>query len=233
VKTVWAALAGGVLIGLASSANAILIDHGDTTLDTITGYEWLDLTLNTNISYATMVEGDLNGYGPQGYRHASKQEVMAFWTHAGIPVIPSAPWGGSETDPANIAPMLALLELVGQTSPNPAIQITEGVTSTDSTDAVGNVIPRYKDTAWFDAGVGRATIGFQIEVIDNRPITGHWLIRSIPVSNTSHLFGLALVCLTMAMRTNGVRVAWHTHAARPAPNHSIVIPRIRLVPRGG
>jgi hypothetical protein len=200
MKTLWAALACGSLIGLAGSASAMLIDHGDSTLDTITGYEWLDLTFNTDISYSTMVEGDLNGYGPQGYRHASKQEVIEFWTHAGIPVLPLAPWGGSETDPANIAPMLALLELVGQTSPDPAFLITEGVTSTDSTDAVGNVIPRYKDTAWFDAGDGRATIGFQIEVTDDRPITGHWLIRSVPITNTSHLLGLALVSLVIAMR---------------------------------
>ncbi len=52
------ALVGVMLIGMAVPANATLMSNdcgfsgpGDCTLDPVTGFQWLDLTESTNLSF--------------------------------------------------------------------------------------------------------------------------------------------------------------------------------------
>ena len=53
----------------SGSVQAGLIDNGNTTLDTDTGLEWLDVTLTQGESYNSIV-GGFGGYAALGYTHA-------------------------------------------------------------------------------------------------------------------------------------------------------------------
>ncbi|MEO1202194.1 MAG: hypothetical protein AAFX10_05780 [Pseudomonadota bacterium] len=62
---------------LPFGANAAIIDLGDVTLDTDTGFEWLDLSFTDGKS-ATQVLGELDTYVGGGWRYASNSEVNQF-----------------------------------------------------------------------------------------------------------------------------------------------------------
>ena len=67
---------------LASPVHAILIDNGNSTIDTDTGLEWLDLTLTDGLSFnqalaTTYVTVD-------GYRHATVGEVEMLFDNTGF-----------------------------------------------------------------------------------------------------------------------------------------------------
>ncbi len=79
------------LLGLSvSSANASLVSgnttFGDdtTTIDTVSGLEWLDLTHTAGLSY-DVVSARLVDSGDDlfGWRYATLDEVATFWTNAG------------------------------------------------------------------------------------------------------------------------------------------------------
>ena len=57
-----------------SIAHAGLIDASDSTIDTETGFEWLDLTLTRELSYDSVI-GGYGGYIASGYRYATFTEV--------------------------------------------------------------------------------------------------------------------------------------------------------------
>jgi hypothetical protein len=53
------------------AANAALIDLGDSTVDTASGLEWLDLTLTTYQSYEDIALNGYGGYAAAGWVHAT------------------------------------------------------------------------------------------------------------------------------------------------------------------
>lgn len=101
-----AVMVAGVLVFGIVSAQAELVDQGDTTLDTETGLEWLDLTQTVNKSWNGILAGD-GGFIADRYRVATSQEVLTLFEHAGID-----PISGNHTI-ANYEPALRLLELLG------------------------------------------------------------------------------------------------------------------------
>ena len=177
-------------------SQATLIDLGDLTLDTQTGFEWLDLPLNRGISYDGMLASNLNGYGEAGFRYATIDEVLGLWNHAGIPVLPG--FNDSVRDLSNSAPMFDLLQLVGQTSTSSTNPYTLGLTS-DLDDP-------WVFTAWFNYANGQATTAFSILPSTQNFTFSSWLVRDssisqpIPEPDSLTLFGLALLLLVLWYR---------------------------------
>jgi hypothetical protein len=67
---------------LSLTAHASLIDNGNTTIDTTTGREWLDLTLTQGQSYFDIALG-YGDYVSAGYRLATASEVCGLWSSYG------------------------------------------------------------------------------------------------------------------------------------------------------
>ncbi len=170
-----------LLIGLAGRAEALpLVDQGDTTLDPNSGLEWLDVSLTTNRSFA-----DISlEFGPGGdfedFRHATTQELVVFFTNAGIPAV-----NGGFAVP-NAPSVAALLSLVGSTDqgtkPDQAAMpgdtdftLTQGNTD----DTLSGVLEhRFNRTNGFPA-VGWASTGESLGA-GMAPLSGHWLVRLAP-----------------------------------------------------
>lgn len=100
------------------SVDDLVFGSGAITRDTDTGLEWLDVALSANRSWndITGVDGSnefLPGGDFAGFRHATSAEVAALYTNAGIPLI-------NGTDPSNIVPGLALVDLLGPTGVSPS-----------------------------------------------------------------------------------------------------------------
>ncbi|WP_426114304.1 PEP-CTERM sorting domain-containing protein [Massilia sp. PWRC2] len=76
--------AATALLLSCSFANATLLDLGNRTTDTITGYTWYDLTATTSISYNQML-GNFSNVNSQfyGYRYAKKSDIETLFVDAG------------------------------------------------------------------------------------------------------------------------------------------------------
>jgi hypothetical protein len=99
------AVRGGVLSADWKSAGDNLL-----TRDQVSGFDWLDLTVTQDRSY-NFVESQFGTGGLyEGFRHATRPELEAFLTSAGIPTID---WHSFE----NQVPVRDLIELVGATNP--------------------------------------------------------------------------------------------------------------------
>jgi len=103
-------LLGAVAIFIVSlSSNASLLDNGNTTIDTGTGLEWLDITLTVGQSYNDVLASSF--VTTDGYQYATEAEVEQLFTNAG-----GTPTPGPAYLPSNIAPAQLLLDLMGCTS---------------------------------------------------------------------------------------------------------------------
>lgn len=74
------------LVGLTLSltANALIVDLGNITRDTISGLDWLDLTETNGRSYND-ISGKLGtGQEFEGWRYATVVEVQALWKEFGL-----------------------------------------------------------------------------------------------------------------------------------------------------
>lgn len=67
----------------SANVNAALIDNGNTTLDTNTGLEWLDLNITDDMA-ASDIYSDVGGYMSIGFRSATSSEIISLWGSAGI-----------------------------------------------------------------------------------------------------------------------------------------------------
>jgi len=171
-----------LLIGLAGRAEALpLVDQGDTTLDPNSGLEWLDVSLTTNRSFADISLEFGPGGDFEGFRHATTQELVEFFTNAGIPevnggfAVPNAPF------------VAALLLLVGSTDQgtkpdqaaipgNTDFTLTQGNTD----DMLSGVLEhRFNRTNEFP-DVGWASTGESLGA-GMAPLSGHWLVRAVPL----------------------------------------------------
>ena len=96
---------------VAGSAQAILVDNGDTMVDQDTGLEWLDLDVdNGALIGKSWNQAEASTYvQDQGYRHATDVEVKEMFMNAGIVSTNHLP------NPANTAGVQLLLEFLGCT----------------------------------------------------------------------------------------------------------------------
>ncbi len=87
-RAIWAGIAFALLA--CPTAQAALVDHGTSTLDTIASREWLDLTESQHLSYNDMV-GAANDCNPTcstgtfaGWTFAAESDVKGFMADAGL-----------------------------------------------------------------------------------------------------------------------------------------------------
>lgn len=59
-------------------------DGFNLTIDTNTGLRWLDLTLTNGRSFNDVSSNFAVGGDYEGYRHATRDEILSFWSNAGI-----------------------------------------------------------------------------------------------------------------------------------------------------
>ena len=103
---------------------------GLLTYDNTTGFEWLDLTVTYQSSYAD-VQAQLGAGGAYaGFSIAAAHEVAALfasggWT--GPAAVPSPSF--SYSDPGHLAEVLAIVALIGDTHPNPDRAASYGLVS--------------------------------------------------------------------------------------------------------
>jgi len=98
------------------------------TLDTDTNLQWLDVDLTANRSFDDVAAQLGPGGEFEGFRHATVDEIMTLWVNAGIPDILTGegPPMGDDFTEANLAPVLALIDLIGITLSNPVLTLSEG-----------------------------------------------------------------------------------------------------------
>ena len=115
-------ICAALLIGM-SNANATLISANDAvygagslTQDTVTGLEWLDLTISQGFSYNNVINGVGNSFLANGFVVATLTQVEAFLTAAG--------WNGVDDSANNLgvtnhlATVTTLINLLGTIGTN-------------------------------------------------------------------------------------------------------------------
>ena len=105
--------ATAALLGVLGSTQAALVNQGNTTLDTTTGLEWLDLTLTLGQSYDSLQAG-FGGYIADGWRHATGSELCALFGSQGDDVTSCAA-PGQQTGPMAVATIDLIGSLFGET----------------------------------------------------------------------------------------------------------------------
>jgi hypothetical protein len=138
-------LCAALLLGI-SNANATLISANDAvygsgslTQDTVTGLEWLDLTISQGFSYNNVINGTGNSFLANGFVVATMTQVEALLTNAG--------WNGAD-DSANslgvtnhLATVTTLINLLGTVGTNAfpgELAFTEGLALIGSAANVAN-----------------------------------------------------------------------------------------------
>lgn len=69
--------------GRSGQAAPVLLDHTDSTVDTITHLEWLDLTKTAGLSYDDVINNNGVNYIADHWRYATGAEVAKLFTDAG------------------------------------------------------------------------------------------------------------------------------------------------------
>lgn len=103
-----------IFLGVATQSHAILIDQGDTTLQTSADLEWLDITATAGLSI-NQVLGNYGGYISNGWQLATMSQVESLYLEAGASDLTSI---GFTSNADNVAAAESLLGLLGQTNTN-------------------------------------------------------------------------------------------------------------------
>jgi hypothetical protein len=183
-----------LLLFTGFQANAVIIDQAATTLDTDTGFEWLDMSYTDGITYAAALAGS-NTFEGGGWRNASYLEVVELASNAvGYDI--SLSFG---SDPSSYIGLSMLTDFMGGTYGGGS-----------SLYAVGNVD--------IGGGIDRAQFGYfgskgyfrdnaQADTVwdprtDPDSDIGTFLVRTsaVPEPSIIALFGLGLVGIGFARR---------------------------------
>lgn len=184
---------------ISFNAKAALIDNGNTTIDTATGLEWLDLTLTQGVSYNAIVIDGFGGYAAQGYVHATTEQLCGLF-------------GSLGDDMSGCTAPTQTLEFALMQPNADELTMLLGVTISDEfrTGAYGI----------FDSGNASTTVGLGCvdagstggcSFTPSTPSTtrnllwgttdnaitsaGNWLVKPVPISAAVWLFGSGLLGL--------------------------------------
>lgn len=179
--TFWTHMAAALSLLAGVSASATVIDRGLITHDVISGLEWLDLTVTTNLSYdqIALQLGQPGGLFEE-FRHASVAEVQTLYGNAGIQNVPIR----DDTSPQQIAAVRNLQNLLGETSTTVFFNNTTFLSTGISGDLVGpsSVAAAFLEVVDFNPGVLFADVanaGPSGVAPRNGAFSsvGHWLVK--------------------------------------------------------
>ena len=203
-----ALLAGFMIFSCAVRADLISQDspYGtDTlTLDTDSSLLWLDLDLTAGRSFNDVNSQLVVGGEFEGYRYATRDEVLQLWTHASIPDITQVgPTQESDFTAANLAPAMALTDLISVTEVIPLGSVSEGLTATapdgdDTMRIVGELSMCTEPVCKFifphQQNVALASLGPHLNGVDEVvSYVGSYLVMpAVPVPGSAILFLSAL-----------------------------------------
>lgn len=191
-------------LSLSSASHAALVSQSDAswgvdsiTLDDITGLQWLDLNLSTNISYNAMLTEQGSGGLYDGFRYATASEVETLFNDAGVPDVNSSTL-------ANTAPALALINIMGATRNfRGAIEIF-GITGTTTESGVTSGIVDHSyngGVAFYDVNVVTGPV-YGLDYSDAS--IGNWLVADsvaqVPLPASWLFFSAALGMLGWCKR---------------------------------
>ena len=186
---------------LSPVAHATLIDAGDSTIDTSTGLEWLDLGLTADWS---ILDTEASAFfGP--YRWATESEILGLFEYVSGPGTRTAGDSASGADAAQWARASELIGLLGPSGNVNGFYIM-GVSREVflGNDGAGDLYGRGYMRASSD-GVSWDSLSPSRQLFyetDSRPGIGSWLVRTVAVSepDTLALFGLGMVALAVSRR---------------------------------
>lgn len=156
-----------------TAAPAMLIDQGLTTLDTLTGLQWLDMSQSVGLSAESIVNGtDPGTLRSQGWGLASVSQITTLLQGAGM----TAPFNGT-LSPGNYSGASSIIALLGKT----------GATNIDFIQAFSadaGVLGRLNTPALLASSsgcagcVGGADVpGPAVPPAVQNPTIGSWLVR--------------------------------------------------------
>jgi hypothetical protein len=174
---------------------------GLLTHDTVTSYNWLDVTQTKNLSYND-VESQLGPGGLfAGFHHATYDELVTFQADAGIPDI-----GFPST--ANLVPVQNLISLVGATQSFSSAAILDSDGYYNSTlHSPPGFHDRFHLVAPYLGTMGGTNFyGNNVPFNDNYPDPriGHWLVSgpaaAAPEPATLSIFACSMLSLPFLAR---------------------------------
>jgi len=185
-----------------------LSGDGLLTYDSITGYEWLDLTETKGLSY-NYVAGQLGvGGAYEGFNIGSSTDIVSLFTSGG--------WTGALNtnhfnDQARANEALGLINLLGDTFMyDDGNGVTVNASHGYASDTDGTGYLHYDDSIALEQNIGffysRAWINGPAYdpngTTGNQTNIGTWLYRpsAVPIPSALYLFGFALIGLMGAAR---------------------------------
>jgi len=193
----------------ATTAKAVLIDNGSTTLDTVTGLEWLDVTATTGQSYNDVI-GGFGGYIASGYRYANVTEMCGLFGSLGDS-LPSCLSQTGAVETISATSSATLVNLLGDTFlPNGGFfGVTCGIYD-DGNAGDGSVGSGAIKADSFNGHCQQQALENTVAAFaNNRTVSssgnsfvGSYLVRdtAVPEPGTMALFGLSIIGIGFARR---------------------------------
>lgn len=181
-----AAAAMGALISVAlvaPSASALIIDNGNSMLDTATGIEWLDLTETQGLSWN---QAEASSFATvDGYVHATVADVITMFTNAGFLTTNNA--SNAANDPAAAALLAALgcTQFCGTSN-----ALGRGFADWDGTFTTR---PFYRASALGAAAATTSLLSSNRDLVDAS--AGHYMVRAVPEPSSAILIAVGLAIL--------------------------------------